>query len=110
MKRAEFQMQTNKANEEAQAMSRITQAEQEKRVLIEQARQKEEQAKVMVLVAEQEMLKVKAEAEGGSLAALLTITNESKGVEVEAMAQANRIRRCGACTSYTARTSCLTLQ
>jgi flotillin len=41
------------------------------------------------------MLKVKAEAEGGSLAELLRITNESKGIEVEAQAQANRIRSLG---------------
>jgi flotillin len=95
MKKADFDRVTNKANEEANAMSRITKAEQDKIVIREVTMQREEEARVLIQVAEAEMTKVKTEAEGRSMAELLRQQNEAKGVEVEANAQASRIRNLG---------------
>lgn len=95
MKRAEYTRQTNKANEEADAQTRITKAEQDKIVIKEQTQQKEEEAKVLVKVAEQEVERVKTEAAGRSEAELLRQQNEAKGVLVEANAEAERIKNVG---------------
>eukprot|EP00935_MAST-01C_sp_MAST-1C-sp1_P000169 g169.t1 len=95
MKKAEYKRQTNKANEEADAQTRITKAEQDKVVIKEQTQQREEEAKVLVKVAEQEIERVKTEAAGRSEAELLRQQNEAKGVLVEAQAEAERIKNVG---------------
>jgi flotillin len=95
MKKAQYKKETNKANEEAEAQTRITKAEQDKVVIREQTQQREEEAKVLVNVAKQEVERIKAEASGRSEAELLRQQNEAKGVLVEAQAEAERIRNVG---------------
>jgi flotillin len=86
MNRAEAARIINKANEEAEAMTRITRAEQRKIVIVQQTQQQEEEAKVMVQVTEQEMMRAKNESAGHSEAELLQKQNRSKGVQVESKA------------------------
>jgi hypothetical protein len=92
MKRAEFKRETNKANEEAEAQTRITKAEQDKVVIREVTQQREEEAKVLVNVAIQEVERIKTEASGRSEAELLRQQNEAKGVLVEAQVSSLRPR------------------
>jgi flotillin len=86
MRRAETARMINKANEEADAMTRITRAEQEKVVIVHEAQQQEEEAKVMVNITQQEMVRAKSESAGHSEAELMRKQNEAKGVQVESKA------------------------
>jgi len=95
IKQAAFETQVNKARAEAEAAGKIETAKQQQNIVREKEQQRVVEAQVHLEITDRQVERTKKEAEGTSLADLMSERNKAEAVRVKAQGDADQIRMIG---------------